>query len=142
MAILFSDPFEALAQFQRTLDQLRSSDWLEDGPSGGGSYPPLNVFRKGHDIIVLAEVPGVQRQDLQVEVKRNTLRIAGTKRAARDDDKASVHRRERRGGEFDRSVTLPIEVDPDKIKAECRDGLLAIYLPRAERDKPRSISIS
>jgi HSP20 family protein len=142
MAIMFSDPFEALAHFQRTLDQLRSSDWLERGPSGGGSYPPLNVFRKGHDIIVIAEVPGVQRQDLQVEVKGKTLRIAGSKRTDQNDEKASVHRRERRGGEFDRAVTLPIEVDTDNIKAECRDGLLAIYLPRAERDKPRGIAIN
>lgn len=142
MAVLFNDPFDALAHFQRMLDQLRSSDWLEDGgPSGSGSYPPLNVFRKGHDIIVLAEVPGVQRQDLQVEVKGNTLRIAGSKRTDQSE-KASVHRRERRGGQFDRAVTLPIEVDADNIKAECRDGLLALYLPRAERDKPRSIAIN
>ena len=142
MAILFNDPFEALAQFQRVLDQLRSSDWLESGPSGGGSYPPINVFRKGHDIVVVAEVPGVQRQDLQVEVKGNTLRIAGAKRTAQSEERSSVHRRERRAGEFDRSVTLPIEVDADNVKAECRDGLLALYLPRAERDKPRSIAIN
>jgi HSP20 family protein len=96
MAILLGDPFEALAQFQRTVDQLRSSDWLEDGPSGGGGYPPLNVFRRGYDIIVVAEVPGVQRQDLQVEVKGNTLRIAGFKQTSQNDEKASVHRRERR----------------------------------------------
>jgi HSP20 family protein len=132
MPVLFNDPFEALSQFQRALDQLRSSDWLEDGPSGSGSYPPVNIFRKGHDIIVLAEVPGVQRQDLQLEVKGNTIRI----------DQASVHRRERRGGAFDRVVTLPIQIDTDNIKAECRDGLLALYLPRAEHDKPRTIAIS
>jgi HSP20 family protein len=142
MAMLFSDPFEALFQFQQALDQLRSSDWLQAGPSGGGTYPPLNVFHRDHDIIIITEVPGVQKQDLKVEAKGNTIRIAGTKRAGGPDAKASAHRRERRSGEFDRAVTLPIEIDADNIRAECRDGILALYLPRAEHDKPRSINIS
>lgn len=142
MAMLFSDPFEALFQFQQTLDQLRSSDWLEASPSGGGTYPPMNVFRKGDDVFLITEVPGVQKQDLKIEVKGNTIRIAGIKRVQPESGKASVHRRERRSGEFDRAVTLPIEVDADKIKAECRDGILALYLPRAEHDKPRNIAIN
>jgi HSP20 family protein len=141
MAILFSDPFDALFQFQQTLDQLRSSDWLATGPSGVGSYPPLNVFLKGDDIIVVAEVPGVAKADLRIEVKNKTIRIAG-KKSVMQGQKMSVHRRERRAGQFDRAVTLPIEIDADRIKAECRDGILALYLPRAERDKPRTISIN
>jgi HSP20 family protein len=48
----------------------------------------------------------------------------------------------RSAGRFDRAVTLPIDIDADKIRAECRDGILALYLPRAERDKPRSIAVS
>jgi HSP20 family protein len=141
MALLYSDPFETLFQFQNALDQLRSSNWLQASPSGSGGYPPMNVFRKGEDIVMVIEVPGVRRSDLRVEAKGNTVRIAGTK-TVEQGDKASIHRRERRGGQFDRAVTLPIEVDPDGIKAECRDGILALYLPRAERDKPRAISIS
>jgi len=141
MAFLFQDPFEGLLQFQQALDQLRSSNWLQAGPSGGGSYPPLNVFRKGDDIIIVTEVPGVQKQDLHIEAKGNTIRIAGTKDVAYQG-KVSVHRRERRGGQFDRAIALPIEVEVDKIKAECRDGILALYLPRAERDKPRNIAIT
>jgi HSP20 family protein len=139
--MLFNDPFDALFQFQQALDQLRESDWLEAGPSGHGSYPPLNVFRKGHDLVIIIEVPGIKKSDLQIEAKGRTLRIAGTKTVGHDD-KASVHRRERREGRFDRTVSLPIEVDPDGVKAECRDGILALYVPRAERDKPRAISIS
>jgi HSP20 family protein len=142
MAILFGDPFEALFQFQQALDHLRASDWLQAGPSGSGGYPPLNVFRKGDDVIIITEVPGVQKQDLLVEAKGNTIRIAGTKRVEADTAGASIHRRERRGGEFDRALTLPIEIDADGIKAECRDGILALYLPRAEKDKPRNIAIT
>ncbi|MBV8190905.1 MAG: Hsp20/alpha crystallin family protein [Alphaproteobacteria bacterium] len=141
MALMFQDPFETLLQFQQSLDQLRSSDWLQTSPSGGGSYPPLNVFRKGDDIIIIAEVPGVPKQDLHIEAKGKTIRIAGAKNFGADAN-ASIHRRERRGGQFDRAITLPIEIDSERIKAECRDGILAIYLPRAESDRPRSIAIT
>jgi HSP20 family protein len=141
MAFVFTDPFETLLNFQQALDQLRASAWLEAGLSGQGAFPPLNVFRKEHDIVVIAEVPGVKKDDLSIEAKGNTIRIAGTKRIASADG-TSVHRRERRSGRFDRTVTLPIEIDAESIKAECRDGILAVFLPRVERDKPRAIAIN
>lgn len=141
MAMLLPDPFDTLLQFQQALDSFRSSGWLAAGPSGGGAYPPLNVFRKGDDIVVVTEVPGIDKSALQIEVKGRTIRIAGRK-AVQYDDKASLHRRERLAGNFDRAITVPIEIDADKVKAECHDGVLALYLPRAERDRPRSISIA
>jgi len=141
MTMLFGDPFESLLQFQQALEAFRSSGWLEPGPSGAGAYPPLNVFRKGDDIIVLTEVPGVDKADLRIEVKGRTIRIAGSK-SVKYQDKASLHRRERLGGAFDRAVTVPVEIDANHVKAECRDGILALFLPRAERDKPKSITVS
>ena len=54
----------------------------------------------------------------------------------------SLHRRERLAGRFDRAVTLPIEINPEGVKAECRDGVLALFLPRAERDKPKTIQVA
>jgi len=140
MAFLHN-PFEALFDFQQALDELRSSSWLAAGPSGSGAYPPLNVFRKGDDVVVIAEVPGVRTSELQLQAKGNTLRIAGTKETPYSNQ-ASIHRRERLAGSFDRTLTLPVEIDADRVKAECRDGILAVFLPRAERDKPRSIRIN
>ena len=57
-------------------------------------------------------------------------------------DGVSVHRRERVAGEFDRTISLPVRLEPDSIKAEYRDGILALFLPRSERDKPRTIAVS
>jgi HSP20 family protein len=57
-------------------------------------------------------------------------------------DGVSVHRRERVAGEFDRTISLPVQLEPDGIKAEYRDGILALFMPRSERDKPRAITIS
>jgi HSP20 family protein len=136
---LFPDPFNALANLQRAMDTFRSSDWLTS-MSGGGSYPPLNVFRKGEDFFVITELPGIDKSQLDVQVKGNTIRLAGTK-AVTHAEKASVHRRERLAGRFDRAVSLPVEIDPNGVKAEYHDGILALFLPRAEQDKPRSIKI-
>jgi HSP20 family protein len=140
MAMLLSDPFDALQQFQRALDNFRTSSWLGASPSGGGGYPPFNVFRKGDDLVIITEVPGIRRADLRVEVKGNTIRLSGTK-SVQYGEKASLHRRERLAGSFDRAVTVPVEIDADRVRAECRDGILALHLPRAERDKPKSITI-
>jgi len=138
---LFADAFDALASLQQTLDSFRASSWLTTGPSGGGGYPPMNVFRKGDDFIIITEVPGIKKSDLQVQVKGNTIRLSGSK-AVTYPEKAGVHRRERLSGRFDRAMTLPVEINADGVKAECRDGILALYLPRAERDKPRSVQVS
>lgn len=137
---LFPGPFNPMLGLQEALEAFRASGWLQSGPSGGGSYPPLNIFRKGDDLVLIAEVPGVSKSDLNVQVKGSTIRLSGTK-AVRDGETASLHRRERSGGRFDRSVTLPVEVDAESVKAECRDGHLALFLPRAEQDKPRSVKI-
>jgi HSP20 family protein len=137
----FPDPFDTVSSLQQALDTFRESDWLGSGPSGGGSYPPMNVFRKGDDFIIIAEVPGIKKSDLEVQVKGSTIRLAGTK-SVNYPEKASLHRRERLAGRFDRAVTLPVEIDPDGVKAEYREGTLALFLPRAERDKPKSIQVA
>jgi HSP20 family protein len=137
---LFPDPFGNLLGLQNALDAFRRSDWLQSGPSGGGSYPPLNIFRNGDDFTLIAEVPGISKSDLDIQVKGRTVRLSGTK-SLKYPEKASVHRRERLQGRFDRSIALPVEVDPERITAECNDGILTVALPRAERDKPRSIRI-
>jgi HSP20 family protein len=138
---MFPDSFNALLSLQEALDAFRRSSWLQAGPSGDGSYPPLNMFRKGDDFVLVAEVPGISKADLSLQVKGNTIRLSGSKKVA-FPDQASLHRRERLAGRFDRSMTLPVEIDPDRVKAECRDGILVLFLPRAEQDKPRSISIN
>jgi HSP20 family protein len=137
---LFPEPFGTLVDLQNALDVFRRSDWLQSSPSAGGSYPPLNIFRKGDGFTLVAEVPGINRSDLEIQVSGRTIHLSGSK-SVQYPEKASVHRRERLQGRFDRSITLPIEVDQDGVTAECRDGILAVTLPRAERDTPRSIRI-
>ena len=106
---LFPEPFGTLVGLQNALDVLRRSDWLQSSPSAGGSYPPLNIFRKGDGFALVAEVPGINRSDLEIQIKGRTIRLSGSK-SVQYPEKASVHRRERLQGRFDRSLTLPISV--------------------------------
>jgi HSP20 family protein len=141
MIAAFVDPFEALFNLQRSLEARLESDWLQDQTTSEGPFPPINVFQQGGDLLAIAELPGVEKGSLQIEAKENTIRIAG-KKAVSYPDGVSLHRRERVGGEFDRTISLPVQLEPDGIKAEYRDGILALFLPRSERDKPRTITVS
>ena len=141
MITAFVDPFEALFNLQRALDARLESDWLQDLTTSQGPFPPINVFQQADDLLAIIELPGIDKNSLQIEAKGNTIRIAG-KKAVSYPENVSVHRRERVAGEFDRTISLPVQLEPDGIKAEYRDGILALFMPRAERDKPRAIPIS
>jgi HSP20 family protein len=141
MSMVFTDPFETLFNLQQALDTFRRSGWLESSPSGTGPYPPVNVFRKGDDFVILAELPGIKKSDLNIQVKGNTIRIGGSKPVSYPE-KVSLHRRERLAGTFDRTVTLPVQLDAEGVNAEYRDGILALFVPRAEQDKPRQIRVA
>ena len=137
----FSDPFEALFGLQRALDSRIASDWMGRGTAASGSFPPINIFQKGDDFVALVELPGIDKNNLEIEAKENTIRIRGRKAIAYGEQ-ASIHRRERISGVFDRTLSVPIRIEPGGIKAEYRDGMLALFVPRAEADKPRSIKVS
>jgi HSP20 family protein len=123
------------------MDGVMGSDWFGSRTSGSGAFPLVNVFNDGEDFVLVAELPGVKKEDLDIQVRGDTLRIQGKKAIAYDDG-ASVHRRERAAGQFDRTLTLPAEVDAAKVAAEYRDGVLTLRLPRAESAKPRTVTIN
>jgi HSP20 family protein len=140
MVSAFSSTFDALFALQRALETSLASDWLGAGTAGLGSFPPINVFQQGDDLVAVVELPGVDTESLNIEAKENTIRIAG-KKTINYDDTASIHRRERVSGMFDRTISVPIRINPDAIRAEMRDGVLALFISRAESDKPRKIAI-
>jgi HSP20 family protein len=137
----FNDPFETLFALQRALDARTASGWMERGTAAIGSYPPINIFQKKDDFVAVVELPGINKSDLEIEAKENTIRIRGRKAIAYGEQ-ASVHRRERISGVFDRTLSVPIRIEPGGIKAEYRNGVLALFIPRAEADKPRSIKVN
>src|SRR2546423_11757878 len=132
MITAYADPFDTLFNLQRALEARTASDWLENQTTSQGPFPPINVFQQGDDILAISELPGIDKNELQIQAKENTIRISGKKVV--NYPEGSVHRRERVFGDFDRTLALPVQLDPEGIKAEYRDGLLALFLPRSERD--------
>jgi HSP20 family protein len=136
----YVDPSDTLFAFQRALESRFSNDWLASTTASMGTYPPVNVFQQGDDLVAIVELPGVNKEDLNIQAQEDTIRIAGRK-AIDYPQEVSLHRRERLSGVFDRTIVVPMQIDADGIKAEYNDGLLALFIPRAERDKPRTIAI-
>jgi HSP20 family protein len=134
------DPLHALLSLQRALDRSFDSDWLRGSTTGVGTFPPINIFQQGDDFVALVELPGVSKNDIEIQAKDRSIRLSGSKTVSFQDT-ASVHRRERVSGVFDRTITLPVQLDVDRLKADYKDGVLALFIPRAESDKPRSIKI-
>lgn len=141
MVLRFADPFSTLLSVQRAMDDAMRNDWFGSRTAGRGAYPFVNVFREGEDFVIVAEIPGVKKEDLDVQVKGDEVRISGRK-VVDYDESASVHRRERSDGRFDRTLTLPAQIESERVKAEYRNGILAVHLPRAESEKAHSVRIN
>jgi HSP20 family protein len=101
----------------------------------------VNIYGGADGIAVLAELPGVEKEDLDIQAHRDTLTIRGTRRAIAEKD-AAFHRHERRAGSFTRTIQLPFAVDPDRVEAQLENGVLRLSLPRPEEEKPRRITIA
>ncbi len=134
------EQLHALLTLQRALDRSLDSDWLRGSTTGSGTFPPINIFQQGEDFVALVELPGVSKDAVEIQAKDRSIRLSG-KRTTTFQDTASVHRRERVSGVFDRTITLPVQIDVDRLGAEYKDGVLALFIPRAESDKPRAIKI-
>jgi HSP20 family protein len=134
-------PLDALFELQRALDSRLDSEWLRGATAGSGAFPPINVFQQGESLVAIIELAGVNKNDLEIQAKDNMIRVSGKKEVSYPE-KVSLHRRERLSGTFDRTLTVPMQIDAGGVRAEYRDGVLALFLPRAESDKPRSIAIN
>lgn len=134
------DPFQELRRLQGEMDRLAGTFAPTAGPAVAGGFPAVNVFAGRDGIAVLAELPGVAKEDLDIQAHRDTLTLRGTRRPAAEREDA-YHRRERRSGTFTRSIQLPYRVDPARIEAQLEHGVLRLSLPRPEEDKPRRITV-
>ena len=105
---------------------------------------PLDVYATPDEVVVIAAVPGMNPQDLEVSINQNTLTLAGSVPTAADSEQgqqATWYLRELWHGQFQRTVTLPFEVDAEQAAATFEHGIVRITLPKAERAKPHKIAI-
>jgi HSP20 family protein len=106
-----------------------------------GVFPQVNVYDDGESFLVRAEVSGLDKDKIDVSTRKEQLTIRGQRTVKTAEDGASYHRRERDGGQFRRTLTLPQPIDADKVSASYRDGVLEIVLPRAPEAKQRTIPV-
>lgn len=104
------------------------------------AFPAINVWEDGERLIAEAEVPGLSMEDMEIYVVGNELTIKGHRKTP-EDGRRAFHRRERGTGEFSRVITLPVEVNADKVEATLKEGVLTVTMPKAESARPRKISI-
>jgi HSP20 family protein len=147
MAIVRWEPFRDLLSLQERMnrlfdDSVRGLGRSEDDWALGGSWAPaVDIFEHEGNIVLKAELPGVDPKDVDVRLENNTLTLRGERKLDREVKKESYHRVERSYGSFTRSFTLPSVVDQTRIKADFKDGVLQVTLPKREEAKPKSISI-
>jgi len=104
--------------------------------------PPVDIFQTGdHELVLKAELPDMNREDIEIGIENFVLTISGEKKASTDVKDDQYHHIERRYGSFSRSFSLPQTVDPNKVSAEYKNGVLTVKLPLREEAKPRSIKV-
>jgi HSP20 family protein len=137
-----ADMFSTLRSMRQDIERLMGREVFADTRRvGGGAFPPVNVLTGPDDIVVECEMPGVQRQDIEVSITGETLVIRGTKIAPAEQEGARYQRRETGAGQFSRTVVLPDAVKSDSIEAKLADGILTVRLPKAEQAKPKQIQV-
>ena len=150
MALVRWEPFRDLVSLQDRMNRLFDDSFRgvargagEDDWALGGSWAPaVDIYEQDGNIVLKAELPGVDPKDVDVRVENNLLTLRGERKFDQEVKRESYHRVERAYGAFSRSFTLPNVIDTDKIKAEFKDGVLRMILPTREEAKPKQISIS
>ena len=141
------DREEFLTPFDRMFDQIVSRQFPEIEkqvgvkPFSGTAYPKVNVYEYDDKIGIIAEIPGLDKKDLQVDVEEGILHISGDKHGLFDDTGAKVIRKELKHSSFKRSFELGEQLNGDKIKASFKDGLLSIDIPKVEPTEPKKLSV-
>jgi HSP20 family protein len=132
------DPFGDVRRLQEEMNRLFSASVAGRRQPAAG-FPAINAYANEDGIALTAELPGVTADDLDISVFRDTLTLRGKRQAS--EEAQTYHRRERLHGEFVRTISLPFQVDPERVEANMQDGLLRLSLHRPEEDKPKRIKV-
>jgi HSP20 family protein len=148
MAIVRWEPFRDLLSLQERMNRLfeesargigrgQEEDWAV-----GAWAPAVDIYEHGNDLVLKAELPGVDPKDVDIRIENSVLTLRGERKVDNEVKRESYHRVERSYGSFTRAFTLPTTVDTANVKADFKDGLLRITLPKREEAKPKQIQIN
>jgi HSP20 family protein len=137
-------PFAGLDRMSRQVDRLASAvlgrpmmPWMS-----AKVFPAVNLTEDGENYYVRAELPGIKADALEIQVQNRNLTIAGERTIESEGESVRYHRREREAGKFSRIISLPGDIDADKVDAKMVDGMLTVVIAKLESSKPRQIMVS
>jgi HSP20 family protein len=146
MAITRWDPFRDLSILQermnRVFEDAAGRGWKGEEPSPTTSWSPaVDIYETDNQIMVQAELPGIEKKDIALQLENNVLTLKGERRFEKETKQENYHRIERSYGGFSRAFTIPTIVDEEKIRADYKDGILKIELPKKDQVKSKQIKI-
>ncbi|MDC7227374.1 MAG: Hsp20/alpha crystallin family protein [Spirochaetales bacterium] len=137
------DPLEELKRLQSEINDLFD---INSYPSNTGLFernvsPGMDLIEKDHEFFLVCELPGLSQEDIDMSIASNVLTIKGTKNEEKESSEGTYFRKELWSGTFQRTLPLPRSIDPEKISAELKDGILRVTLPKKEEAKPKQIAV-
>ncbi len=139
--MLFFDPLEEMSDLRNAVNQIFEGFASGRRWTGLRRFPPIELSEEDNKFVVVADVPGVSKDDISLNLTGNLLSISGHRNMQKPAENASLIRTERRSGEFKRSIELPSLVDGNNIKATLRNGVLNLVLTKREESRVKSIPI-
>jgi HSP20 family protein len=145
MALVRWEPFRELAALQNEMGRWMSQLGMTPTPGNGQQtstwLPAVDVWETDNELVLSFDLPGIPEDKIAVELDDNVLTVSGARERTQEHSTDRFYRFERRFGQFSRSVTLPQGVNESQIKADYRDGVLEVRVPKPEEQKPRRIQI-
>jgi len=143
MAILTRfDPFRDLARFQEEMGRLFDERMVGTGPAESlGWTPACDIYEDGEEVQIRAALAGVDPKDVDIRFENGVLTLRGERKMEKEEKKDNYHRVEMSYGSFTRTFSLPTTVDAEKIRAEAKNGILAVHLPKKAEAKPKAIQV-
>lgn len=145
MSIVRYDPFRDLRSLQQEVNRLFTGNiartFDEEGIAGGSWSPSVDIYENKDEIVLEAELPGMNREDFDLSVENNTITLRGERRFEKKEESDNYHRVERAFGTFTRSFTLPNTVSAEGATADYRNGVLRVTLPKRAETKARRIEV-
>ncbi|MCM2356870.1 MAG: Hsp20/alpha crystallin family protein [Geobacteraceae bacterium] len=144
MAIVRYNPFKELRTMQEQMNRLLDLAWNREAGEEvkeGIWQPSVDIYEDEESVVIKAEVPDIDQNDIEVRIEDNTLTLKGERKLDQSIRKENYHRVERYYGPFQRSFSLPPTIDQEKVKATCERGVLTLILPKREEKKPKQITV-
>jgi HSP20 family protein len=140
MMTMYISPYRRLARMRQAMDRMLEEPYADESPAEREMLLALDVQANDEGYTITALVPGMDPEDLDLEILKNTVTIRGHFKSTEQED-IKYLMCELPSGNFSRSVTLPTDVDASQVEASIKNGVLSLYIPKAEEDKPKSIKV-